>query len=144
MLSFPPDATFVVQFVSFFILLALLHRWLFLPFLEVIEERERRTAGARASADSDRRQAEQARERIERELAETRLRAAARAEEIRRQTRREEREIFAEAERRASERLAELRGGIEREAERAAQELRAQAQTVAARMVAALLDGRGN
>ncbi|RMF25621.1 MAG: hypothetical protein D6760_00525 [Deltaproteobacteria bacterium] len=143
MLSFPPDATFVVQFVSFFVLLALLNRWLFVPFLDLLEERRRRTQGALETAEADRGRAEEIRLQIENELAATRSEATGRAEEVRRRARDEEREIFAAAESQADARLEELRRAIARERAEAEQSLRAEAERLAERMVGILLEGGG-
>jgi hypothetical protein len=58
MLTFPPDISFVVQIVSFLVLWFGLKRLLFDPALHVLEERERRTVGARDAADGLRKAAE--------------------------------------------------------------------------------------
>jgi len=141
MLSFPPDATFVVQFVSFFVLLALLNRWLFTPFLALLDERRRRSEGALEAAESDRTRAEQIRLQIESELAAARAEATARAEEIRRAAREEERRIFATAEAQATARLEELRREIAHERREAEQALRVDCERLASQMVGVLLEG---
>ncbi len=141
MLSFPPDATFVVQFVSFFVLLALLNRWLFAPFLALLDERHRRSEGALEAAESDRSRAEQIQEQIESELTAARVEATTRAEEVRRAAREEERRIFAAAEAQAAARLEELRGEIARERGEAERILRADCERLASQMVGVLLEG---
>lgn len=141
MLSFPPDATFVVQFVSFFVLLALLNRWLFTPFLALLDERRRRSEGALEAAETDRARAEQIRLQIESEVAAARAAATARAEEVRRAAREEERRIFATAEAQAAARLEELRREIVHERREAEQALRVDCKRLASLMVGMLLEG---
>jgi len=144
MLAFPPDFTFVVQLASFFVLLGLLHRLLFAPFLQVLEERSRRTDGTREQAARDRAEAEQTSARVNRELAATRAGAMADADRIRRQGREREVELLAHAKAEADVRLAELRSGIEREREAAAKVLRDDVRGLAEQMVTAVLgDGGG-
>ncbi len=45
------DSTLFLQIVNFLLLLWILNRLLFRPFLKVVEEREERTRGARSQAD---------------------------------------------------------------------------------------------
>lgn len=143
MLAFPPDFTFVVQLASFFVLLVLLHRLLFAPFSQVLEERSRRTDGTREQAARERAEAGQISERVDKELAAARARALAGADGIRRQAREREVELLARAKAEADARLAELRSGIEREREAAAKVLRDDAKRLAEEMVVAVLGNGG-
>jgi F0F1-type ATP synthase membrane subunit b/b' len=50
MIAFPPDITFVIQIISFFVLWFGLKRLLFDPVLQVVDERKARTVGVREEA----------------------------------------------------------------------------------------------
>ena len=139
MLAFPPDFTFVVQFVSFFVLLAVLNRLLFTPFGEVLDRRRTATIGAREEASRAQAAAEEYARTIERGLEEARARAAAEADAIRRAARESEAQIFNAAKQEATATLVELRAAISREREQAKQALRQEAKTLAASMGEAVL-----
>ena len=83
MLDFPPDFTFVVQFVGFFVLMAILNKLLFAPFIEVINERENRTEGASAHAVEEQEEAQTLKQKIDAEMAEARSEAASRCRQER-------------------------------------------------------------
>jgi F-type H+-transporting ATPase subunit b len=139
MLAFPPDFTFVIQFISFFVLLAVLGRVLFAPFSEVLERRRAATVGAREEAAHAQASAETLASTIERGLEEARVRAAAEADAIRRQARETEAQVFNQAKQEAAATLAQLRSAIAREREQAKGALRQEAKALAAGMVEAVL-----
>jgi F-type H+-transporting ATPase subunit b len=139
MLAFPPDFTFVVQLVSFFLLLLLLNRLLFVPFGELLEARRQRTEGLQQEAARDQSEAEALARTIEEKLQEARARAALEAEAIRQAARERETELFNQAKRDAATKLLELRTAIGVERERAKQALHGEAKDLAARMVEAVL-----
>ena len=139
MLKLPPDITFVIQLVSFFIFLFIMKRLLFTPFAELLEERERKTEGASAAAGDDEQVAEELKEKIARQMAEARSEASAAAEEIRREAREEEARIFDSAKAAAADRLAELRSGIDAERNIAEQTLKSDAGSLAREMVQAVI-----
>jgi len=139
MLAFPPDFTFIVQLVSFFLLLVVLNRLLFTPFGELLEARRQRTEGLHEEAVRDQSEAEALARTIEQSLHEARARAALAAEAIRQATREREAELFNHAKRDAAGRLLELRTAIGSEREQAKQALRGDAKALAASMVEAVL-----
>lgn len=139
MLAFPPDVTFLIQLVSFFVLLFFLHRLLFAPFSELLTAREQRTLGARERAAKDQAEAEALARTITRGLEEARAVALSEAASIRRGTREREGEIFNEAKRAAAAKLAELRASIGQERDRAKKSLRDDAAGLAHSMVEAVL-----
>ncbi len=143
MLVFPPDGTLLIQLLSFFLLLAVLERWLFRPFAAVLAEREGQTEGAVADAEHTRAHADELRIRVEREIAETRNAAMVGAEASRREIRAEDAAIYDRAKQDAGARLATLRAGIETERRAASETLRKQAGDVAAGMVASVLGNGG-
>jgi F-type H+-transporting ATPase subunit b len=139
MLAFPPDFTFVIQLVSFFVLLAVLNWLLFRPFMALLAEREQRTEGAARDAAEEREEVDVLAHRLEAELAAARAEANAEAERIRREARAEEATMFKRANAEAAARLAELRAHIDKEREQAGATLRREADTLAGRMVDAVL-----
>jgi F-type H+-transporting ATPase subunit b len=139
MLAFPPDVTFIVQFLSFFVLLAVLNRLLFTPFSDLLERRRTCTDGAREQAARDQAAADGLARTIERGLAEARARAAADADAVRRDAREQEAKLFNDAKLEAAATLATLRAGIAREREQAKQALRQEAKALADSMVEAVL-----
>jgi F-type H+-transporting ATPase subunit b len=141
MLAFPPDFTFLIQFLSFFLLLFVLNRLLFRPFAQLLSEREKRTQGDAESAADDRRRAAELEADIERELAAARVAAMAEAEDLRRRARAQEKRIFEQASQRASRRLAEIRAGVEAEKESVLARLRGETAALAEAMVSAVIGG---
>ena len=139
MLAFPPDFTFIVQLVSFFLLLVLLNKLLFTPFQELLEARRQRTEGLHDEALRDQSEAEALARTIEQSLQEARARAAQEAEGIRQAAREREVELFTQAKRDAAARLLELRTAIGNEREQAKQALHGEAKALAASMVEAVL-----
>ena len=139
MLVFPPDFTLVIQLLSFFVLFFILNKLLFVPFAELLAERESRTEGAEESAEESLAAAGRMKADIETQISEARVAALAEAEKLRRTTREDEAAIFESAKSEATAELAQLREGIARERENAAQTLRGEAQALADGMVAAVL-----
>ena len=142
MLAFPPDITFFIQLVSFFVLLAILNRLLFVPYAAVLDEREARTEGATQDAVGERAEAAELAKKIDAEMSAARSRAAEEAEKIRQQTRVEEAEIFDAAKSAATAKLDELRGQIQSQTDSARDALAGDARALAEEMTAAIL-GRG-
>jgi len=138
MLAFPPDITFVIQLVSFFVLLLVLNRLLFQPFADLLAERSSRTEGAKAEATRDQAEAQALAQRVETELDRARSKALAEADAIRRETRERETAIYTEAKSAGAARLAILREEIAKERDQALRALREDAKTLAAGMVEAV------
>jgi len=141
MLDFPPDLTFVVQLVGFFVLLAILNKLLFAPFLEVLNERAERTEGAAAHAVEEQGEANELKSKIDAAMTEARREAATIAETIRREGRAKEAELYEQGKEQAARKLAELRAGIESERASAEGDLRENAKSIAASMVENVLGG---
>lgn len=115
MLTFPPDFTFVIQFVSFLILWQILRRLAWMPMLRVLEERSERTDGNRKKAAEQRAEAERAARRYEEELARARAEVAAALQGARARIAAEEQALLAEARKVAQARLQETREQLARE-----------------------------
>jgi len=125
MLTLPPDFTFVVQFVTFAVLVFVLSRLLFAPFLEVLAERSARTIGDVEKA------------------AASRAEAKADVDDVKRRTRDEATQLFQEAQSDASSRLAELREQVVGATRDARSALASDARILADAMVAAVISGKG-
>ncbi len=135
------DLTFLLQMVVFSGLIVLLQPLLFRPVLAIIEERERRTEGARGSAREMQEKAGELQARYERELARVREVAAREREAVRAETAKIEAEMLASARASAATILEVGRKRIERERDRAARALGQQSKELA-RVVAEAVLGR--
>lgn len=135
MLTFPPDFTFVVQIVLFFVLWAGLKRLLFDPVMAVLDARQARTTGAREAALRVRSETELAAADYEHRLQEARGEALREAGRLRAETAAEERRLIEAAREAAGRELAVLRDTLARQAEAARPALEAEAREVARRMV---------
>jgi F-type H+-transporting ATPase subunit b len=144
MLAFPPDITFFIQLVSFFVLLAILNRLLFVPYAAVLAEREARTEGATQDAVGERAEAAELAKMIDAEMSAARSRAAEEAEKIRQRTRGQEAEIFDAAKSAATAKLDELRGQIRTQTDSARGSLAGDARALAEEMTAAILGSGPN
>jgi F-type H+-transporting ATPase subunit b len=142
MLVFPPDVTLLIQLVSFFVLLAILQRWLFRPFAALLNEREQQTDGMLAESEVSRANTNQLRQRIEREMTEARTAATGVAEAIRREARAEEAAMYERAKQEAASRLAALRSEIDEAREVARKTLQQEATELASAMVSSVLGDR--
>ncbi len=134
MLTFPPDFSFVVQIISFFVLWVGLKRLLFDPVLRVLEERESRTVGARHEAAQIAAAAETSAAEYERRIHDVRLALAGEADATRNAVQVEERRVLSEAREQANTQLAQLRASLAAQAENARPAVAAEARELAARI----------
>ncbi len=134
MLAFPPDISFVYQVVSFVILLAGLKQLIFDPMLRVIEERERRTTGAKHAAADLRSDSERQAAEYEAKMQQVRLELSASTDSARAAIANEERGIVGAARTQTGAELTELRGRLARESEEARPQLSRDARDLAAQM----------
>ena len=82
MLTLPPDFTFLVQFGTFGVLVLVLSRLLFAPFLEVLAERAARTIGDVEKAAASRAEVAALSARVDAELAKARADAKAEVDAV--------------------------------------------------------------
>ncbi len=139
MLAIPPDFSFVVQIVSFFVLWLALKRLVWDPMLRVLEERESRTIGARARAEELQATASGDEAEYDRRLREVRSGLLAESKTARARVEAEEREIISVAHLQAGEELAALRKSLTQQAQEAREGLdraaRGLAQDIVQRVV---------
>jgi F-type H+-transporting ATPase subunit b len=141
MLELPPDYTFLVQFVTFGVLVFVLSKLLFAPFLEVLAERSARTIGDVEQAAATRAEVEALSARVDAELAKARAAASAEVEAVRARTREEAAQLFQAAQHDASARLSELREQVVAATRDARGTLAGDARALADAMVAAVIGG---
>lgn len=143
MLTLPPDFTFLIQFGTFAVLVAVLGKLLFAPFVEVLAERAARTTGDVEKAAATRAEVQALSARVDAELAKARAEANAEVDAVKRRTREEAAQLFQDAQRDASARLAELREQVAVATKEARGALAGDARTLADAMVTAVISGGG-
>jgi F0F1-type ATP synthase membrane subunit b/b' len=143
MLTLPPDFTFVIQLTTFLVLLVVLRRLFFAPFLEVLEDRSDRTSGDIEKAATLRAEVESQSARLDAELAKARSVANAEVDAVRAATREEADRLFRSAHDDAAARLVELRGQVQLATAEARGALAGDVQVLADAMVTAVLGNGG-
>lgn len=141
MLELPPDFTFVIQLVAFFVLLGVLRGLLFAPFAELLEERAARTVGDVERAAASRAELAALAAKVDAELAASRASAKAEVDALRANTRDEAARLFESAQQEAASRLGELRRQVETATQEARGQLSSDARSLADAMVSAVLGG---
>jgi F0F1-type ATP synthase membrane subunit b/b' len=139
MLDFPPDITFVIQFVAFFVLFFALDRLLFKPYAEILTQRDARTVGMSRSADEDQHIVRDLRARIDAEIATARGDAQREAEAVRKEARTEEAALYERAKDAAAARLAALGAALDAERAAAGKALTSDAKALAEQMARVVL-----
>jgi len=142
MLDFPPDITFVIQFVAFFVLFFALDRLLFKPYTDVLVRRDERTVGASLAAETDQADVRAMRARIADSIGAARAEAQLQAEAIRREARAEEVALYGRAKSDAAARLAQLRTALDDECTAARAALKGDARSLAEQMAQVVLGGK--
>ncbi|MGH3053963.1 MAG: ATP synthase F0 subunit B [Gaiellaceae bacterium] len=135
MLTFPPDFSFVIQIVSFFILWAGLKRLLFDPVLHVLEQREERTSGTRHAADEMNSAAHAAQAEYEQRMQGVRQALSAEADATHNANQAEEQRLLSETRTQASTQLSQLRDSLRRQADEARPALANEARDLASRIL---------
>lgn len=134
MLTFPPDFSFVIQIISFLLLWAALKRLAFDPMLRLLAERERRTHGGLAEAESTRAAAQAAEQQYDAALRDVRHAVLIDADAARQQAEIEHHRQIATARQAADSELAALRADIASQTRQAQTSLTAEARAIAALM----------
>jgi len=140
-LSFPPDWTFVFQILLFLALWTLLRRLLFEPNLEVLQNREERSAGALKEASLVKAEAEEIGEQYRTRLLETRTGARQQVDTVYREAEEQARVLIEAARADAASTMAGLRETLAQELVQARQSLTASVPAFS-REIAAKLLGR--
>ena len=133
------DITAVYEIVLFLILWAILDRVLFRPYLKLLDERERRTGGARAEIVDLQTQAERLRARYEEKISVADAEGRAAREAILTEGREQRDGIVGSAREEAARLLETVRGEIARQMQHERQLAVAEASTVARDMARKIL-----
>lgn len=134
MLAFPPDTSFLIQIVSFLVLFVGLKNLIFDPTMKVIEERERRTAGAAHAAHDLKDESARHAAEYDAKLQAVRAELSAATEAARVEIEGEERRIVNGARNSASEQLTTVRARLSEQATQARQKLAGDASGLAAQV----------
>ena len=133
------DITAVYQIVLFLVLWAILDRVLFRPYLKLLDERERRTGGARAEIADLQTQAERLRARYEEKISVADAEGRAAREAILTEGREQRDGIVGTAREEAARLLETVRAEIARQMQHERQLAVAEASTVARDMARKIL-----
>jgi F-type H+-transporting ATPase subunit b len=142
MIAFPPDITFVIQIVSFFLLWMGLKRLLFDPVLKVLEERRARTEGVRAQAAQLRSEVERAAAAFDLKIAQVRSEIGLEADAARNATDDEERRVLATARDQANAHIREESERVRAQADAARSSLAGESAELAGRIVERVVGAR--
>jgi F-type H+-transporting ATPase subunit b len=142
MLTFPPDYSFVIQLVSFFILWVGLKRLLFDPMLHMLEQRDARTSGTRLAAAEMNAAAQASETEYAQRMHDVRVALAAEAAAARNANQAEEQRLLSETRLQANTQLSQLRDSLRRQAEEARPALAVEARDLASRIVERVVGGQ--
>lgn len=131
MLELPPDLSFYIQIVLFFVFAVLLKQLVLDPTQKLLDERERRTTGAQSTAARTREEVDEMRRRFQKALDDARHAGNAAGEQLRRDSEQQEQQILNGARQDAGRTLEEMRARVAGEAEKARRELDEQAAELA-------------
>lgn len=138
---YPDPVQVLVNVVVFLLLIYPTTRFLLRPLVRILEERERRTAGALDRVEAMLGEAAHLRQTLESRLDEARERASVQRAARLQETESEERQILTEARDGAARTLEEARSSIASEVAAAREELRSEADALA-REIASRVVGR--
>ena len=133
------DYTVVVQIVFFLVLLFILRRLLFAPFVALLEERERKTEGAKGEAAALMAEGERLRADYESRITQAEDQGAALKEGILQEARSGRERTLAEAREQAASRLAAVREEVRQEMAKARQFAAREAEEIARQMAEKVL-----
>ena len=133
------DYTFVVQIVFFLVLLFLLRRLLFTPFVALLEARERKTEGAKGEATTLMTEGERLRADYESRMTQAQDQGAAQKEGILLEARSGRERILTQAREQAAGKLAAVREEVCQEMAKARQFAAREAEEIARQMAEKVL-----
>lgn len=117
------NSTLFFQIVNFLLLVWILNRLIFRPFLRVIEEREKKTLGARTQASDLELQAKDLKEKHESGMSEARSRGLSEKEVIRGQGKAKGERILGEARLKSVDHISSMKRELEASVKEARREL---------------------
>ena len=133
------DFTIVYQIILFLILWAILSKVLFHPYLSLLDERERKTAGALREAGELEREGERLRVEYEEKIAQAQAAGYAAKEVILKEANGQREKLVAQAREEAAHLLERARGEVQAQMEKERQLAVTEAETIAREMVSKIL-----
>lgn len=133
------DYTVVYQIIFFLILWAILSKVLFRPYLALLDERERKTAGALREAADLEREGERLRAEYEEKIAQAQAAGYAARETIVKEAREQREKLLAQAREEAASVLERVREEVQTQMEKERQLARAEVANIARDMVNKIL-----
>ena len=133
------DYTVVYQIIFFLILWGILSKILFRPYLGLLDERERKTAGTLREAADLEREGERLKARYEEKIGQARTAGYAAKEAIIEEARRRRENLLTEAREEAARVLERVRGEVRTQIERERQLALAEAANIARDMASKIL-----
>ena len=136
------DATAIVQFVFFLVLVLVLPKLVFGPLMERFEQRDARTEGARAEARRMLKEADEQVAVFERAMSDEKQRAMAERQAARMQAQREANELVNRVRTETTGRIDAGIAALQAQAQRANAELEAESKAISALIVGKILGGK--
>ena len=133
------DLTIVYQIILFLILWAILSKVLFHPYLSLLDERERKTAGALREAGELEREGERLRVEYEEKIAQAQAAGYAAKEAIVREANSQREKLLAQAREESAHLLENARAEVRAQMDKERQLAVAEAETIAREMVSKIL-----
>jgi len=133
------DYTIVYQIIIFLILWAILSKVLFHPYLALLDERERKTAGALREASDLEREGERLRVEYEEKIAQAQAAGYAAREAIVNEANRQREKLLAQAREEAARELEKVREEVQMQMQKERQLAAAEAANIARDMVSKIL-----
>jgi F-type H+-transporting ATPase subunit b len=133
------DYTVVYQIILFVVLWLVLTRILFRPYLALLEERERRTAGTQHESAELAHESERLRAQFEERIAQAQAVGTAAKESLLQQARREREQLISQAREEATRTLEQARAEIQRQMEKEKQLATAEVNVIAREMAHKIL-----
>jgi len=133
------DYTIVYQIILFLILWAILSKVLFHPYLALLDERERKTAGALREASDLEREGERLRVEYEEKIAQAQAAGYAAREAIVNEANRQREKLLAQAREEAARALEKVREEVQMQMQKERQLAAAEAANIARDMVSKIL-----
>jgi F-type H+-transporting ATPase subunit b len=136
------DYTVLIQIVAFLVFWFLLTKLLFKPFIGLLEERERRTEGAKAEAAALKEEGERLSKEYERAIAQAREKGRAAKEGIIQEARQLRERLLSQAREEAARMVQAAREEIRKELERGRELAAREAEAIARQMAEKILGRR--
>lgn len=136
------DYTVLIQIVAFLVFWFLLTKLLFKPFIGLLEERERRTEGAKAEAAALKEEGERLSKEYERAIAQAREEGRAAKEGIIQEARQLRERLLSQAREEAARMVQAAREEIRKELERGRELAAREAEAIARQMAEKILGRR--